>query len=381
MRARQLLTRLHLIVGCVAAPFLIVLGVTGAILVFESEIADRLDARMTRVAPREHPLTIAQLTARVAPSVPGATLVGVALPQDASHSELLIFDAPNAKNGGVALFVDPYDGRVLGNAEQGSTLIPRIHQLHIRLLAGKKGQAVVISAGIALLFLSVTGLILWWPGKIFRVRWTARGRRVVLDLHNALGAYSWIFLMTFSLTAIVIHWDGPAAKMFGRLTGTGAGQPMPPPRVGCAAPPVDGDSILAVATRAEPGALITSISLPTSRNTLSRVNMKYPDDGTPAGRTIVVVDGCTGEVAYQQSTRSAPLGYRMARVWNREIHTGDIFGWPTRVLACIFSLSLPLMAITGPLIWLSRRRRQRGRAAVDASATIAPERPTLQPTA
>ena len=380
MRARQLLTRLHLIVGCVAAPFLIVLGVTGAALVFEPQLVDLLDPALMRVAPREHPLTIAQLTARVAPSVPGGALIDVGLPADASHSALLVFALPQPKSDPVALFVDPYDGRVLGNANRASTLVSSVHQFHTHLLAGKKGQAVVISAGLALLFLSITGLILWWPGKIFRVRWTARGRRVVLDLHNALGAYSWIFLLTFSLTAIVIHWDGPAARMFGSLTGTGAGRPMPPPRADCAVPPVGADSILAVAARAEPGARATGVSLPTSDNTRSRVNMKYPGDGTPAGRTIVVVDGCTGAVAYQQSTRSAPLGYKMARMWNREIHTGDILGWPTRLLACIFSLSLPLMAITGPLIWWSRRRRERARAVVDASATITADRPKLQPT-
>ena len=378
MRARQLLTRLHLVVGCIAAPFLIVLGVTGAALVFESQIADLLDPGLMRVAPRGHPLTIAQLTALVAPSVPGGTLAGVALPDDDSHSAVLLFASPSVERGGVALLVDPYDGRVLGRGSEVSTLMPMIHQLHIRLLAGRQGQAVEIGAGIALLFLSITGLILWWPGKIFRVRWTARGRRVVLDVHNALGAYSWIFLMTFSLTAIVIHWNGPAERMFGSLTGSGPGRPMPRPRVDCPRPSVGADSILSVARRAEVGARVTTISMPDAENSLSRVNMKYPGDGTPAGRTIVVVNGCTGAVAYRQSTRSAPLGYKIARVWNREIHTGDIFGWPTRVLACIFSLSLPLMALTGPLIWWSRRRRPSTGAAT--SDPLAEERRTLQPT-
>jgi uncharacterized iron-regulated membrane protein len=42
---------------------------------------------------------------------------------------------------------------------------------------------------------------------------------------------------------------------------------------------------------------------------------------------------------------------------NREIHTVDIGGWPTRILAAVFSLSLPLVAITGPLLWWQRRQR------------------------
>lgn len=44
------------------------------------------------------------------------------------------------------------------------------------------------------------------------------------------------------------------------------------------------------------------------------------------------------------------------RLWNRQYHTGDIFGWPTQMLALVFSLALIVMAITGPMIWYKRKR-------------------------
>jgi uncharacterized iron-regulated membrane protein len=44
-----------------------------------------------------------------------------------------------------------------------------------------------------LLFLAITGLILWWPRKVFTVRWSGRGTRLNFDLHNALGIYMSIF--------------------------------------------------------------------------------------------------------------------------------------------------------------------------------------------
>lgn len=58
------------------------------------------------------------------------------------------------------------------------------------------------------------------------------------------------------------------------------------------------------------------------------------------------------------NSRTAPPGHRYTALWNREIHTGDVFGWPSRILACLFSLSLPLMAVTGPVLWLQRRQRR-----------------------
>ena len=51
MKVRQLLTTAHLCIGLTLAPVLAVVGVTGAILVFQPEIEDAVNARYTRVAP------------------------------------------------------------------------------------------------------------------------------------------------------------------------------------------------------------------------------------------------------------------------------------------------------------------------------------------
>ena len=89
-----------------------------------------------------------------------------------------------------------------------------------------------------------------------------------------------------------------------------------------------------------------------------RVAMKYPEDRTPLGRTNLYLDPVTGAVLSAQTSRTAPIGTRVVKLWNREVHTGDIFGWPSRIVACLASLALPLLAITGPLIWWGRVRRK-----------------------
>ena len=65
----------------------------------------------------------------------------------------------------------------------------------------------------------------------------------------------------------------------------------------------------------------------------------------------------TGNLLGAVSTRTAPLGFKISRMWIREIHTGDIFGWPTRFLACVMSLILPILTITGTLVWWNRNRK------------------------
>ena len=68
------------------------------------------------------------------------------------------------------------------------------------------------------------------------------------------------------------------------------------------------------------------------------------------------MDVYTGSVLLVESSRRMPAPIKYARMWNRELHTGDILYLPTRIVAAFFSLMLPVLAITGPLIWWNRRR-------------------------
>ena len=92
--------------------------------------------------------------------------------------------------------------------------------------------------------------------------------------------------------------------------------------------------------------------------------MKFPEDRTPAGRSRLRIDAYTGKVLQLQSSRDMPMPVKYARMWNREIHTGDIFNLPSRILAAFFSLMLPILAITGPLIWWNRRKASKAQLPV-----------------
>jgi uncharacterized iron-regulated membrane protein len=157
---------------------------------------------------------------------------------------------------------------------------------------------------------------------------------------------------------VVLHWQSPVLALLSRMTHAppvADGSGLPPAT--CAADSAAGfDRLLAAAAASQPGARATWIQAGRDAGDPVRVAMRYPGDRTPAGRTAVFLDPCTGAALSSVSTRTAPLAYRLVRQWNRELHTGDFFGWPTRVLAFLFSLTLPVVAVTGPLLWWSRRR-------------------------
>lgn len=357
MRTRTALVTLHLWIGLLVAPTLIVLGCTGAVLVLEDPMLDRLAAAVTVVTPAGSPRSLDEWLASVWRTYPDAKPLGVQLPPDARHTAALTVALPNREP--TAVFVDPYTARVLGTDGDQPQFFRRVRQLHRQLLAGNGGALVVAVSALALVVLALTGPFVWWPRRRTGVRWRRRGWRRTLDLHATFGAVSWSFLLAFAITGVIVHWDDATQKLIAAVTGTPS--PRPPstntPAV-CDVPALGLDRLLAAGAGALPGARPTAIQLPRQGQSLARVTLKFPEDHTPNGRSMALIDPCTGVVTFTIDTRRAPLAYLIPREWNREIHTGDIFGWPTRVLALLFSLALPALAITGPVVWLGRRRRR-----------------------
>lgn len=364
MQLRKLIRTLHLWAGATAAVFLIVLGVTGSLMVFEEEIDRVLNPKLTWVHPANQRLSLTEMKARLENAYAGYTVAGFVISPRDDIAWGAFLRSRTARPMGVAF--NPFTGSVLGNEADRNDFMNKVHQFHLRLLAGKAGATIVSVVAVFLLFLSISGLVLWSPRRIFSVNLRSPLKKFNFDLHQALGIYTSVFLMIFSVTAIAIHWENPATALANRLTHSPETPPFPPRR-----PPPSGavrlspDQLLAIAEQTAPGARATSIQL---EGNPIRIPMKYPEDRTPAGRTNIFVDAYTGKVVYHLNSRTGPVGFRIVKLWNREIHTGDIGGLPTRILASLLSLALPVMAVTGPLIWWNRRRKKIARQPADPVA-------------
>jgi len=68
------------------------------------------------------------------------------------------------------------------------------------------------------------------------------------------------------------------------------------------------------------------------------------------------VDQYTGKVLFSLSSRTGPAGYRM-QVATRAIHTGDIFGIPSKIIMSLASLMMVIQFLSGFKMWWSRRKK------------------------
>ncbi len=350
---------LHLYSGLAAAPLLLLLGLTGSYLTFEYPLDRLLNPALNYVHPQPAQLSLDRLVAAVQTAHPEARVTSIAL-SPYSTSPDLAYTAQLATPGKPTstVYLDQYTGRILAQ-HPGHTLSTAVHDLHTNILTGEDGPGAVflMITATLLVLLSITGIVLWWPRKILSVNWNASSRRIVFDLHNALGFYAFVFMLLFGATGVIIHWQSamlPAANR--ALHITDAEPEFHSKAANATARHQALEDVARTAALAVPGARVTQISLPKTSG-VYRVWMKYPEDSTPLGRTNLLIDPYSGAVLWQRTSRSAPTTTRFFRQWNRELHTGDILGWPGKILMCLMSLSLPVLAVTGPLFWFRKRRK------------------------
>lgn len=362
MDARKLILVSHRWIGLVTALVLLAVGLSAVLLVFERPLERLLNRSLVKVTPSGARLPLKEITRRIAQVYPQYHIAGWTLAQQPDLAITAGLEADNDAKPApspeeLELAVNPYTGAVLGDLEKANRLMGYVHQFHTHFLAAKIGSAIVGWSAVALFILNLTGIILWWRSKIGRFRWNLTGVAFHFNMHQAIGIYAWAFLMVLSLTGIALHWEGPAGRLADRFTGSPPPAKMlPADPVQQGASPLDYDELISIAEKRAPGAHVTVMLLAAKLQAPVRVIMKYPEDHTPAGRTNIFLDAYSGKVRMFTDARSAPLGFKLIRLWNRQYHTGDIFGWPTQMLALIFSLALVIMAITGPMIWYKRRR-------------------------
>ncbi|MFD1875209.1 PepSY-associated TM helix domain-containing protein [Hymenobacter bucti] len=267
---------------------------------------------------------------------------------------------------GPTLYLNPYTGAVLDEYDSHKSFFHFIEEIHRGLVAGRVGKLVMGINSIIFVFILGTGLVLWWPAarqtlsSRLRIKWDASWKRVNYDWHTALGFYSAVFLLIMTLTGMGMAFDW-VGKGINTLTHSPQQRPEPPtstlPATGPTAP-FGADAALALARQQAPEATSYSLQLPKAPDGSIQVGLLRPGAITDRATDDVYLDQYSGQVLRQQTYAQKPVGQRIRGLF-KPIHTGAIFGWPTKVLAFVFVLLGATFPITGTLMWLNRTRKSK----------------------
>jgi uncharacterized iron-regulated membrane protein len=359
MILRKLLVKIHLYLGLAASSVVIVIGLTGAALVFEQEVDQALHPHLWQVMPRADKVPLQSIVDAVRETYAPRTFLTVETTEHPEHPYVVSTDAH------FQVFVNPYSGEILGAREHTQTFFGVMFALHRTLLVGEIGRTVVGVATLLVVCLVGTGLYLWWPRTTARVksslslRWTAGWRRLNYDLHNVLGFYASWYLVVIALTGLVwsfslvhdaLFWltGSPPppwkSRPLSTATGTGAGITL--------------DEAMRKADEAMPGAAATEIMLPQKLQDSISFVKRSPGALNPNAQHFVSLDQYTGAILTVDRYEDLSWGATM-RLLVYPIHVGSIFGWGTQILALLVSVLVTVSAITGVLLWWQKQTPER----------------------
>ncbi|SEO24369.1 PepSY-associated TM helix domain-containing protein [Bradyrhizobium sp. OK095] len=390
-KVKAALFQVHSIAGLVLALLLALIALTGATMSFEDEIVDQLNAGIMQVAPRQTPpLMPDELVARLEAVPDFGKVASVTLSSDASAAVRVRFGRDEQGARRTSLYVDPYDAHVLGSP-RGEEFFATVRRLHRWLLisgdAKGWGRQITGVAALGLIVMLISGVVLRWPRRASSVKMWLKpnlglgGRALHRSLHAVIGTWVLPVYLVMTLTGLWYSFDWykdgvvrllsrpevTAAKMQPKMSAKAprAAGPTEP------AQPIGFDRAWTTFRREEGDHFSRALlTLPAGPGTAIRIR-SWPKDSTlDTTRDEFRIDAVTGQLASAERYADKTFGEKM--IANLlDIHRGAVLGWPGKLVFMIAAALMPLFAVTGVLLYLSRRKlrpsRQRATLGNDAA--------------
>ena len=388
---------MHQWAGLAGLVFLIVVGATGSALTYRWTVDRWLNPDLFNATAQGQALAPGELVRRVEGQRPGMRVSYLFLGYRPGRAAVMSVEPRaegGAKPGYDQVFADPVDGRVLGQREQFRTgwsarhLVYGMHMLHAELLGGTIGRWLLgIISGLWAVS-SLIGLYLTLPKtgpfwKKWKAMWTVKPGsklpRFLLDLHRASGL--WLLL-----AAVPVGVTGCALNFFEELSEPAAlalspskvpqmnaevppAKPLPPPRLGY------GEAIARAAelARAEGRGMVPAVASYEADEGLYRVGVTRSGirDYAGYGPVYFYIDATNGRLAFKDDPYRDSAGRAFIRSLY-PVHTGEVFGWLTRLMVFLLGFAVVEMCVSGAYLWWKKQSIQwKARKAARAKAAAA----------
>jgi sulfite reductase (NADPH) flavoprotein alpha-component len=319
-----MLRQFHSLPGLIAALLVMILAISGAVLSVDPAL-ERLHNTSTAAGQ----LNVGQLAGRVASHFPGVEQI-----QRTASGTVIVYYNQDGQSG--AEKVDPLTGQGLAPYEP-SAFSRWIKDLHRSLFMGTPGHGVAGVGALFMLILSVSGALLLarrlggWRNLLRPLRGTFSQR-----WHAEVGRLALLGLLLSALSGLYL-----CASTFGLIADGSQSEPAFPTHISTG-------PVLPVANLQA----LRSIDLNDLRE------LVYPSPGNPQDvfslRTAQgdgYVDPVSGALLSWQAHDSMHKVYQLIY----RLHTGEGLWWLGLPLG-LCALCVPLMSVTGMLLWWRRRK-------------------------
>jgi uncharacterized iron-regulated membrane protein len=371
--------RWHFFAGLLVIPFLLNLAITGGLYLFKDEINETFFADRYVVEDAPQLLKPSEIVEKAIGAVPG-TAVNYREAPDGTHSAVVTV---SAEAGNILVFVNPHDGRVLGQVASNDEFNRVVKKIHSLDYFGTYANRLVEIVGGFALMLVVTGVYLWWPrrqtGGVVSVRGTPARRVFWRDTHAVTGAFAGILI--FFLAATGMPWSGYwGANANAWLTANGYGYPaqlwdavpsstksthnvVEQPGWIVETAPVPASETQADHEMAQPIGLDAAVDIARRAGMAPGFDTAIPGEGVYtasifpddlAEERTIHIDQYSGKPLVDIAFGRYPVAAKMIE-WGINVHQGQEWGTFNQFLMLATCLAIILLCVSAVVMWWKRR--------------------------
>ena len=373
---KKLFYKLHAWLGLVSGLFVFIIALTGSLYAFQEEISS-IPAYCHVKPSHNEMLSASKLQAIAESQLPGKRMNSIQFQGRERAVEAFFYGYQPSYY--YKVFINPYTGEVLKLKDMNKDFFRFVIQGHYYLwLPPTIGQPLVVAVTIVFFLVLLTGVVVWFPKQLSKIKnrlvfkWKkgSKAFKINYDLHVVGGMYSIVFGIIFALTGLIFGLPPLAAGIHQLAGGSkalsyGVAAPKELPKTGLSSSQAV-DSVWHLMLLEYPNASTLSVNPPydstsviSASATLSHGTHWKTDYRYFAPRSLQELssDNIYGRLA------DANKADKLLRM-NYDIHTGGILGLPGKIVACLTSLFIASLPITGIVIWWRKRKKTKPKASV-----------------
>ncbi|WP_324721734.1 PepSY-associated TM helix domain-containing protein [Salinimicrobium sp. HB62] len=338
MKNRKIL-KYHSYAGLIAGLFLILMGVSGAILVFQHDIEDFQWQEYTEVEDYKG-LNIDLGVSTIQEKYPhwDTRLMHF------EENEALIFNLRKPTER-LFVFVHPSTGEIIKEINELTTFTRWLLKFHYSFQVGPAGRILVFIIGVLFLFSLLTGIYLYRKSIIktftFRTPVLHKSKRTFYSsLHRIVGTWALLFNLVLVVTGVFLSWTVAAAGL----------NPPAAPKTPVVKAPVK--NLLEEIRHEYPEFSPTYVRLPLNPEGHLIVYGLFDDDPFYYSEFYnkISANFNSGEITGVTRIQEADLQTKLSSTLI-PLHFGQYGGIWTKLLYCITGLTGPFLSVTGFLVW------------------------------
>lgn len=392
MKLRQASLLMHRYVGLMMTAFLVIVGLTGSLLAFWSELNHALTPGLFPATRYSHVMPLGELAETISTQFPnahintvyvdesGSALIGVSAKFDGATGKpyhldynQIVADAATGKAYGV---------RTIGGLPRGvDEVMPFVYHLHFALVMGEWGGGTVL--GIVALawtldcFVSIyltlparrrthntdKPLITRWKSA-WLVRWKAGAFKLNFDLHRTGGLWFWLILLVFAWSSVGFNLNELVYRpvmsrifKFSPDAGAAPRHDTSQTAMGWLAAQQRGQQLMHELGQANGFDTVRAVALYHNEHAgqytyRTRSTLDFKDRN---GSTEIAFDDGDGHLLKTYLPSGHYVGDTVSE-WLYALHTGNVFGLPYRIFVSILGGAITMISVTGAYIWWKKRK-------------------------